>query len=610
LDCISAVERSLQQVGQSLEPKTRDRVAFRNSGSPKMRKHYSWTRDKNNLCRLGDGAFVVPQKREGKQSISFLAPVSGRSYSTLEGKKRNLEVSREIEPLYKELFNADLYKAASQKLRSKPGNMTPGVDGKTLDGISNEWVEGVIQKMKDRTFQFKPSTRVYILKANGKTRPLGIPTPLDKIVQQAIRIILESEFEPLFLDSSHGFRPNRSTTTAIYEVRKWNGVTWIIEGDIKGFFDNIDHHKLAELLKRRIQDKNLIDLYWKLVKAGYVNDGQYKNSFLGVPQGGVLSPLLSNIYLHEFDLFMQELMAKYSSEKGKRISRPNPIYIKLKKQITKMETGTLTPGQKSELMLLKHRFMRTSSVIRDSLTGTRIYYNRYADDWVIGVSSTLDFAKKIKQEVKDFLTKDLLLTLSEEKTKITHLETTKVQYLGFYIYRKSRKYTESLVSYVKSTGKLRRATNSSVMIEAPIDKIIDKLVEQKFAVRTTGKQVKPRGMTKFYFLPSEDIILRYNAVISGILNYYSSVENRNQLSYVMWVLKFSAVFTLARKLSLSPRQVFKKFGKAITVKFEAGKTSKSITLLYPNTLARNRTFDLGIEYRPFQSKSDVATQHS
>jgi len=348
---------------------------------------------------LGDGASVVPHKREGKQSISFLAPVSGRSYSTLEDKKRNLEVSREIEPLYKELFNAELYKTAYQKIRSKPGNMTPvftfgqrpkGADGDTLDGISNKWVEEVIKKMKERTFQFKPSTKVYIPKENGKTRPLGIPTPKDKIVQQAIRIILESEFEPLFLNSSHGFRPNRSTNTAVFEVRKWNGVTWIIEGDLKGFFDNIDHHKLAELLKRRIKDQNLMDLYWKLVKAGYVNNGQYQNSFLGVPpiafdksiakEGGVLSPLLSNIYLHEFDLFMQELMAKYSSEKKKRISRTNPTYTKLRKLIAKMETSTLTPRQKSELRDLKFLYTRTSSVIRDSLTATRIYYNRYADD--------------------------------------------------------------------------------------------------------------------------------------------------------------------------------------------------------------------------------------
>jgi hypothetical protein len=138
-------------------------------------------------------------------------------------------------------------------------------------------------------------------------------------------------------------------------------------------------------------------------------------------------------------------------------------------------------------------------------------------------------------------------------------------------------------------------------------------VEQKFAVRTIGNLVRPIGMTKFIFLPSEDIILRYNAVISGILNYYSSVENRNQLSYVMWILKFSAVFTLARKLRLSPRQVFKKFGKAITVKFEKEKTSKSITLLYPNTLSRNRTFNLGKYFTidPFKVKRyNVISQHS
>jgi group II intron reverse transcriptase/maturase len=636
---ISAAEGSLQQARQILRPKTSnhnyglrkeylisyDLVINKNLGSPKGSNAYSWTRNKNlhsksKILGKGDGVSVVlasilkTSSKEGKQFNPFLDPMSGRPYSTGSSKKRNIEVIREIECSYKQLFNMDIYKSAYQKLRSKPGNMTPGVDSETLDGISKQWAETVIEGMKNRDFKFKPSTRVLIPKPNGKMRPLGIPTPKDKIVQQAIRILFESVYEPKFSNHSHGFRPNRSTTTAVFEVRKWNGITWMIEGDIKGFFDNIDHHKLAELLKREIKDPNLIDLYWKLVAAGYVNNGKFESSFLGVPQGGVLSPLLSNVYLHEFDKFMEELISKYT-DYSKRVSKHNPRYDALRKQISKFNP---TKENSSELLRLKLELQRTPAVIRDSTTGTRVYYNRYADDWVIGISASLEFAEQIKAEVKQFLNDMLLLTLSEEKTKITHLVGNKVKYLGFYLSRKSRRYTESLKSEVttkiwgKSTDIVRRATNVSIIVEAPIDEILDKLVEQKFARIVNGKPF-PCAVTKWIYMRPEDIILRYNAIIRGILEYYQSVENKNQLSYVMWILTFSAVFTLCRKLNISPRQIFNKFGNPITVKFLAGGKAKSIELLYPKTLARDRTFKLDsyLNADPFKVKHySVRTHHS
>lgn len=260
--------------------------------------------------------------------------------------------------------------------------MTPGVDNETLDNISQEWADQVIQQMKDRTFRFKPSSRVMIAKPNGKLRPLAIPTPKDKIVQQAYKMILESTLEPIFLPTSHGFRPNKSTHTAIYEVRKWNGITWVIEGDIKGYFDNIDHQVLANMLGKHIADQNLMDLYWKLVNAGYVNDGKYEKSFLGVPQGGVVSPLLSNLYLHELDLFMEEIIKKYSTPE-KRVSMHNPRYARLTKQIKTLvglSKAKRDAEQKLESKTLQDELRRTPSMIRTPNTGTRVYYNRYADD--------------------------------------------------------------------------------------------------------------------------------------------------------------------------------------------------------------------------------------
>lgn len=612
LEFIVTARDLLRLAGHNLESKTDYFSNYRNWGFPKGGNSYHWagTNERYRLYR-GNGVSVVwDYFSKGRQSFNTFQNPSGRCYSTGLQKVTNPEVNQEIECSYKQLFDINIYKSAYQTLKSKPGNMTKGADNETLDGISLSWGERVIKQMKDRDFQFKPSLRIYIPKANGKMRPLGIPTPKEKIIQQAIKLIIESVYEPIFLNTSHGFRPNRSTITAVYEVRKWNGITWMIEGDIKGYFDNIDHQLLATLLKKQIKDPNLIDLYWKLVKAGYVNDGYFTRSNLGVPQGGVLSPLLSNIYLHEFDVFMEDLTKKYS-DLNKRVSKYNPEYLKIRKLISNIEANeNLNPEQREELKNLKTKLIKIPSVIRDDSTATRVYYNRYADDWVIGVSGSLSFTKKIKEEVKEFLNNTLLLTLSEEKTKITHLETDKVKYLGFLVSRRKRKYTESQLSTVKSTQVTRRPSYASVIIEAPITHLVDKLVEQGYAYG--GQTPKPKAMTKWIFMKPEDIVLSYNAVIRGILGYYNSVENRNQFSYILWILKFSAAFTLARKLNLSPKQIWKKYGNPITINYTVKETKRSIKLYQPNTLSRDRTFKLGnyFNFDPFSVKYfAVRSQH-
>ena len=594
LEYISAIKRSLQRVGHNVKSKTDNKVSYKNWGFPKGCKSYGLFKETGWLI-IGNGGSVVVTNYEGSQLSNFAWNIAGRIrkfYSLDSQSKMNSEIKQNNEVSYKQLQDIDLYKSAYLAIKSKPGNMTPGTDKETLDGISLKWVEKIVNSMKDRTFQFKPCERVFIPKSNGKLRPLGIPSPRDKVIQQAIKMIIEPVFEPRFLNYSHGFRPNRSTTTAVSEVRKWNGVTWIIEGDIRGYFDNIDHHILAELLTKRIKDKNILDLYWKLVRAGYVNDGKFTKSHLGVPQGGIISPLLSNIYLHEFDLFMQEMINKLS--KPGRVSKANPKYNSLKRKITKLtKDEVLNLEERKGLAELTVELRKTSSVIRTPDTGTRIYYNRYADDWLIGVTGDLDMAKTIKQLASKFLKEELKIELSEEKTKITHTIQDKVQYLGFQIYRKYRKYTESLISTVESTGSKRRPTNASVIIEAPTDKLINKLVEQGFAWE---KDKSPKAMTKWVFLNPEDIIRRYNWVIRGILFYYKSVENINQFSYILWILKFSAVNTLARKLNISPKQIWKKFGNPITIPCGEeinNNKKKTIVLHNPDTLKRDRTLKPG-----------------
>jgi len=243
--------------------------------------------------------------------------------------------------------------AAYWALKSKPGMMTKGIDEETLDGINIKWFEKTSDNLIKERYQPKPARRIYIPKANGKMRPLGIASPRDRIIQQAMKIVLECKLEPTFMETSHGFRPNKSCHTALKEIRKWKGVAWFIEGDIKGFFDNIDHRILANLLEKHFKDTRLLNLYWKFAKAGYVewdtNKTQYVTSEMGVPQGGIISPLLSNLILNELDTHVDKIMKEWENKRGEEKDRIfNPIYDRIssklqyqKKKIQKKKNSEL-----------------------------------------------------------------------------------------------------------------------------------------------------------------------------------------------------------------------------------------------------------------------------
>ena len=458
-----------------------------------------------------------------------------------------------IDISYKQLYDKSFLIEAYYKIKSNPGNMTEEVFKETLDVLSNSWFDTIVDSLKKRNFQFKPNKQIPIPKSNGGVRILGIPSLRDKIVQQAYKTILESIYEKIFLDYSHGFRPNRSTHTSIHEVRKWSGTVWMIEGDIKGFFDNIDHHFLCSLLKKRIQDQNLIDFYWKMVRAGYVSNGQYKRNNLGVPQGGIISSLLSNIYLHEFDIFIDSIIKDYSDNKRNPY---NPEYERLRKERKKFHLNDLMYKK------ISFRMNQISSVRNDRVV--RVRYNRYADDWIVGITGPLTLAEEIKGKINLFLKNELKLTLNFEKTKISNLIREKVHYLGFDIHRYSKKWSLSGKIKMESgsnKGILRKSTNQRIIITFPKTQLITKLIEHGFA----SSPKKPTSITKWIYLNPDDIINKYNYLIRGLIHYYHMVDNKNMFNHIIWILKFSASFTLARKLNISPAKVFKKFGKNLTV---------------------------------------------
>ena len=228
-------------------------------------------------------------------------------------KSKACNKSYKYERLYRNLYNPQFYLLAYQRIQAKPGNMTAGTDGKTIDGMGMARINALIEKMRDFSYQPNPARRTYIPKSNGKMRPLGIPSFDDKLIQEVVRLILESIYEPTFSDYSHGFRINRSCHTALKYVQKYfTGTKWFVEGDIKGCFDNVDHHVLIAILRKRIADEHFIGLLWKFLKAGHMEDWNYHNTYSGTPQGSIISPILANIYMNELDSYMAEYAEKFN----------------------------------------------------------------------------------------------------------------------------------------------------------------------------------------------------------------------------------------------------------------------------------------------------------
>ncbi|WP_237714005.1 reverse transcriptase/maturase family protein [Novosphingobium sp. Rr 2-17] len=335
-----------------------------------------------------------------------------------------------------------LWEHAYQQIAPNKGAMTPGVDGKTLDGFSPETVRSIIDRLADGSYRPKPVRRVYIPKANGKKRPLGVPTTEDKLVQEVARTLLEQIYEPLFSQHSHGFRKERSCQTALESIRaKWTGVKWLIDVDVVGYFDNIDHDVLIGLLEKRIADRRFVRLIRGLLKAGYIENWVYHRTYSGTPQGGVVSPMLANIYLHELDMFMEARIASFTKgdrrgfSKDYRRIRNRTSY--LRRNVDALRAQGLADSSKIASMLEeigRLKAERATVPASDALDPNyrRLRYCRYADDFLIGVTGSKAEARQLMDEVRVFLTDTLKLEMSAEKSGIRKA-TDGARFLGYEV---------------------------------------------------------------------------------------------------------------------------------------------------------------------------------
>lgn len=456
--------------------------------------------------------------------------------------------------LYRNLFNPDFYLNAYAKMYGKEGNMTEGVDGKSIDGFGMQTVTRLIEQVKYERYNPQPVRRVFIPKKNGKMRPLGIPTIEDKLIQEVLREILEAIYEPLFNTNSHGFRPNRSCHTALSQIKKTgNGSAWIIEGDIKGFFDNIDHEILLNILGKKIDDGRFISLIGKFLKAGIMEEGKLRDSSTGTPQGGIISPLLANIYLNELDQFMETLKEKL--EKGD-IKKHNPKYRMLANQRqSQLQKGDYKLARETQKQL---RQTPTKDQMDENFR--RIRYVRYADDFVILLHGTKSFSKQIRAEIAVFLKENLKLELNLEKTLITNLLNEKARFLGYEIIKgmENTRLTKS------DKGIKYRAVNGVIQLLVPADVINEK-------IKLFSKNGKPSHINERINMSLLEMLTMYNSEIRGLYNYYSLANNvSKRLDKFMFYHYYSLVKTLARKHKISVNKTIKKFGIPIQRKIGTG----------------------------------------
>lgn len=436
-----------------------------------------------------------------------------------------------LERVYRHVCREEFLVEAYAKIGKNDGATTRGIDGETVDGMSLDKIRHVAQVLRDGAWIWKPVRRTHIPKKRGGTRPLGIPSWSDKLVQQMIKFILELYYEPQFSKLSFGFRSGRGCHNALHEVSKWQGARWFIEGDISKCFDKIDHQVLLSILAERIHDDRFLKLVRTMLQAGYLEDWVYGNTHSGTPQGGICSPVLSNIYLDRLDKFVEEvLLPRYNRGESRRW---NPEWRRLNNLINHRRES-LSAEDYQELVQQRRAVPSRDTHDPDY---RRLHYVRYADDFLLGFAGPKVEAGEIKEKIREFLSTTLKLQLSEEKTLITHASQDRARFLGYEVQVMA---SQSKVSPGKGGG-LRRCVNGNVGFYVPRD-----VIEAR--IGDFSERGQPRQLAHLIYQSDFHIVSYYQAVYRGMVNYYRMAHNSaSRLGKLRWALETSLVKTLAGK---------------------------------------------------------------
>jgi group II intron reverse transcriptase/maturase len=448
------------------------------------------------------------------------------------------------EELYRQLFNPQMYLLAYGRIYSNHGAMTPGATQETADGMSMEKIERIIDALRHERYRFSPVRRVQIPKKNGTLRPLGLPTWSDKLVGEVVRLLLAAYYEPTFSDRSHGFRPGRGCHTALREVADaWTGTTWFIEADISDCFGSLDHDIMIRILSENIHDGRFLRLIRNMLTVGYLEDWKWNATLSGAPQGGTVSPVLSNIYLHKLDEFVETVLIPKYTQGVRR--KPNPAYIRVKSGLAYARRC----GRRARVRQLR-RQLRGLPVGDPQDPGfRRLRYSRYADDHLLGFIGPKAEAEEIKDQLARFLRGELALELNADKTLITHARTRAARYLGY----------EIIVQHGDSKiTKGQRSVNGKIALRVPLDVIRAK----RAPYLRHGKAWHRAAMQN---LDDYEIVKTFAAEYRGIVQYYLLANDVWRFKSLRWDAQTSMLKTLAAKHQSSvPKMAAKHTAKVRT----------------------------------------------
>lgn len=491
----------------------------------------------------------------------------------LEGLEKASKNGHRVKDLYRMMYLPEIWQEAYANIYSNRGALTKGIDDVTLDGMSHERISGIIEKLKAERYRFKPVRRIHIPKKNGQ-RPLGIPSGDEKLVQEVARIILERIYEPVFLDSSHGFRPGRSCHTALQQIQEaWTGVKWFLKLDITDFFNSMDHGILVRLLEEKIDDRRFVRLIKSMLKSGYLEEWRFYKTYSGCPQGGVISPILSGIYLHELDQFMDELAKQFNKGEERPI---NPQYSRVTQAKYELRKRMDKEGKKPELV---DKFLELDRRQKELPRGDpysqrykRLRYCRYADDLICGVIGSKSDATEIKDLIAQFLQTRLNLQVSENKTKIRSAKEG-VQFLSYEI----RTWRNNKIKKVKCQGTYtKRTMTEGIHLLVPTRKVIEFCNKYRY-----GDWYRCRPLHRRELTDSSDveIIETYNAELRGLANYYSlAYDVKTKLSRLQYLSNYSLIKTLANKHKTNMSSILKQLrqGNGWIHKYRVGSENREV----------------------------------
>ena len=448
-----------------------------------------------------------------------------------------------LEDIYRQLYNRELYLRAYGRLYSNQGAMTKGTTAETVDGMLLAKIDRIIDELRYERFRWTPVRRVNLPKPNGGTRPLGIPTWTDKLLQEVIRMILEAYYEPQFSDRSHGFRPGRGCHTALSNVTAhWTGVRWFVEGDIKGCFDNIDHEVLLSVLGEKLHDNRFLNLLKYLLKAGYMEDWQYGRTLSGTPQGGVVSPILANIYLDRLDKFVENVLIP-AHTRG-TVRRDNREYTRLLNRAKYHKSQ----GHHALALQLRKQMQQLPSVDPYDPGYRRLRYVRYADDFVLGFIGPKAEAQQVKESLETFLRDSLKLELSKEKTLITHATSQAARFLGYELVNQQ--------ANDQHDHRGQRKVNGRIGLRVPAN-----VIEQH--CQAYMRNGKPAHRSSLIHDDDYGIMVRYQSEYPGVVQYYLLAYNVHHFGRLHKVMEMSLAKTLAAKHKSTTRKMRRKYRSVV-----------------------------------------------